>query len=106
MSGSERVFVDTDVRLYAFVAGDPSKSATAASLLQRSQMAVSAQMINEVCVNLKRKARLSESDIRALIESFYVKCLVVPLDKEVLLAASSLRERYSLSFWDSTIVAS
>jgi len=106
MSGSERVFIDTNVWLYAFVAGDAAKSAAAASLIQRSAMAVSVQVINEVCVNLKRKAGQGEVEIRALIESFYAKCLVVPLDKSVLLAASTLRERYSLSFWDSTIVAS
>jgi predicted nucleic acid-binding protein len=31
---------------------------------------------------------------------------VVSLGKQVMCKASELRERYSLSFWDSTIVAS
>jgi predicted nucleic acid-binding protein len=106
MSGNERVFVDTNVWLYAFVAGDHAKSAAAATLLQRWSLAVSVQIINEVCVNLKRQAGLNEADLRALIESFYARCLVVPLDQGALLVASSLRERYSLSFWDSTVVAS
>jgi predicted nucleic acid-binding protein len=106
MSANDRSFIDTNVWLYALVAGDHAKSAAAASLLQRSSIAISGQVINEVCVNLIRKANFGEPDVRTLIESFYGKCLVVGLDKSVLLRASELRDRYSLSFWDSTIIAS
>jgi len=106
MNAVERAFVDSNIWLYAYVASDAVKSALAASLLQRSSMAISVQVINEVCVNLIRKAGFAEANVRALIDSFYAKCLVVPLEKDVLLRASSLRERYSLSFWDSTIIAS
>jgi predicted nucleic acid-binding protein len=41
-----------------------------------------------------------------LIEAFYAKYVVVEVSKAVLLKASALREQYSLSFWDSTIVSS
>jgi predicted nucleic acid-binding protein len=64
------------------------------------------QVINEVCVNLLRKAGVGQAELRELVKSFFAKCLVVPLDQQVLVAASGLRERYSLSFWDSLIVAS
>lgn len=103
MSGIEPVFVDTNVWLYALLADVPTKQVIAAALLQRASIATSVQIVNEVCVNLKRKAQIGESDLRSLIESFFEKCLVVPLDKGLLLEASILRERYSLSFWDSTV---
>jgi predicted nucleic acid-binding protein len=108
MSGAERHFIDTNVWLYAFVTGnEPAKSVAAANLLQRTgNIAVSVQVINEVCVNLVQKARFAELEIRALIQSFFVKCLVVPLDERVLIDASRLREIHSLSFWDSMIVSS
>jgi predicted nucleic acid-binding protein len=107
MNDNERSFVATNVWLYAFVGGhDPTKSAAAASLLQRTSLAVSVQVINEVCVNLLRKASVGEAELRDLVKSFFAKCLVVPLDQQVLVAASDLREKYSLSFWDSLIVAS
>jgi predicted nucleic acid-binding protein len=106
MTATEWVFVDSNIWLYAFIGGDQARSAAAAALVQRSPCAVSVQVINEVCVNLKRKAGLSEGDIQALIESFFARCLVVPLEKSTLLTASVLRDRYSLSYWDSTIVAS
>ena len=105
MSAGELAFIDNNVWLYAFVAGEPTKSAKAATVLQRSSPVVSVQVINEVCANLIRKAGFQELDVRALIESFYARCLVVSLDEHVLLKASDLRDRYSLSFWDSMIIA-
>jgi len=106
MSAVDRSFVDTNIWLYAFVAGqDAAKPAAAASLLQRISIVASVQVINEVCVNLIQKANFTETDVRDLIKSFYVKCLVAPLDQQVLLTASDLRRRYSISFWDSLIVS-
>ena len=40
-----------------------------------------------------------------MIESITSICLIQDISKEVCLLASTLRERHSLSFWDSIIVA-
>jgi len=50
-------------------------------------------------------ADFTEEQVSRLVESFYEKYHVIELSKSVLLMASQLRQRYSLSFWDSTIVA-
>ena len=101
-------FVDTNIWLYAFVEGDDRrKSVSAKSLLEASRtVVVSPQVINEVCVNLIKKAQFSEPQVQQLIESFYAKYVVVEVSKALLLTASALREQDSFSFWDSTIVAS
>ena len=62
-------------------------------------------MINEVCVNLIKRAQFSEQQVQQLIESFYAKYFVVELSKPLLLKASALRGQYAFSFWDSTIVS-
>jgi predicted nucleic acid-binding protein len=99
-------FVDTNIWLYAFVeAGDSSKSAIASKLILDIEPMISAQVINEVCVNLLRQASFSEEQIAELIEAFYGKYRVVELGRAALLTASRLRRTYSLSFWDSTIVS-
>jgi predicted nucleic acid-binding protein len=101
-------FVDTNVWLYAFITGqDAAKSARARQLLQEnaSSIVVSSQVINEVCVNLLRKAHVPESKVRELVRSFYQKYPVIMLDESLQLAASQLREQLSLSFWDSLIVS-
>jgi predicted nucleic acid-binding protein len=101
-------FVDTNIWLYAFVEGDdPRKSTRAKTLLEASRVViVSPQVINEVCVNLIKKAQFSEPQVQQLIESFYAKYIVVEVSKALLLKASALREQYAFSFWDSTIVSS
>lgn len=100
-------FVDTNVWLYAFVeAGDVNKSALARKLLQEIEPFISSQVINEVSVNLLRKARFSEEQIRQLIEAFFEKYPVIESSRTIFLSASTLRQQYSLSYWDSLIVAS
>ena len=99
-------FIDTNIWLYAFIeTDDTTKSATARTVIQESEPVVSTQVINEVCVNLLRRANFTEEQVSRLVESFYEKYRVIELTKSVLLMASQLRQRYSLSFWDSTIVA-
>jgi len=100
-------FIDTNIWLYAFIeTDDAAKSATARALIQETEPVVSTQVINEVCVNLLRQANFTEGQISQLIESFYEKYPVIELNRPVLLTASQLRQRYSLSFWDSIIAAS
>jgi len=69
-------FVDSNIWLYAFIeTQNAAKSSIAKSLIQNKDIsiAVSVQIINEVCVNLIRKVHLSEGKIRELIESFHNK---------------------------------
>jgi predicted nucleic acid-binding protein len=102
----EACFVDSNVWLYAFIdADDPAKSAAARELVQSTTAVVSTQVVNEVSVNLLRRAGFSEERVRELIRSFYEKYRVVELTEPVLLRASGLRERHSLSYWDGLILA-
>jgi predicted nucleic acid-binding protein len=99
-------FVDTNIWLYAFIeSDDPTKSAAARGLIAEIEPIVSVQVVNEVCVNLLRRAAFSEDQIGRLISSFYQRYVVVELGQPVMMEASRLRSRYSLSFWDSMIVA-
>ncbi|HNS02893.1 MAG TPA: PIN domain-containing protein [Anaerolineae bacterium] len=100
-------FVDTNVWLYAFIEhGDSVKSARASGLIQQGNIRLSTQVVNEVCVNLLKKAKFSENALRQLIDAFFTKYDVLDLQRSTLFAASDLRDRYSLSYWDSVIVAS
>jgi predicted nucleic acid-binding protein len=65
---------------------------------------ISQQIINELCINLIRKADFTEDQIRQLITSFYEKYQLIDLDQEILISASDLRQRYAFSFWDSLVV--
>ena len=100
-------FIDTNVWLYAFVESqDEDKTRVAKELVENNQPAISAQVVNEVCVNLIRLSDISEDEIQTLIASFYRRYPIFELSREVLVQASRLRGRYAFSFWDSLIVSS
>ena len=100
-------FIDTNVWLYAFVESqDEEKARIAKELIENNQPAISAQVINEVCVNLIRQTDISEDEIQTLIASFYRRYSIFELSREMLVQASRLRGRYAFSFWDSLIVSS
>lgn len=100
-------FIDSNIWLYALVEGDDSrKTVIARTVIEESAPVVSTQVINEVCVNLIKKAKFDEDRVGQLIQEFFAKYRVVEMNQTVLLAASALRKNQSLSFWDSMIVAS
>jgi len=106
MSDKSAVFIDTNIWLYAFLDTDEEeKSQRAKELFQETEPMLSVQVVNEVCVNLIKKADFSEEQIAKLIQSFYEKYPVVEMDESILLTASQLRQEYSFSFWDSMVVA-
>ena len=100
-------FADTNIWLYALIASqDADKSTKSQAIIREPRLVTSVQVINDVCVNLLRKAQFSEEKIRELVASFYERHHVAQFEKPTLLKASSLREKYGFSFWDSTMVAS
>ncbi len=99
-------FIDNNIWLYAFIEADnPTKSAIARQLIQQTEPVISVQVINEVSINLLKKANFSEEQLRQLIKSFYGKYRVIDYSQDLLMHDSNLRQRYSFSYWDSTIVA-
>ena len=109
MSDKKICFLDSNIWLYAFMEGqDVEKSIVAKSVIQNQEISVvlSTQIINEVCVNLVRKAHFPEEKIQKLIESFHSKYFVVGMDKEILISASKIRSQHSFSYWDSLVFAS
>ena len=112
MAESERppnavYFIDTNIWLYAFIqTQDHEKTRIASSFIRTCDCVLSTQIINEISVNLIRKALFTENQIADLILSFYQRFTVLAFSKEILLSASRLRKGHSFSFWDSLVVAS
>ena len=108
MTENFRCFLDSNIWLYALSDQDEERKEKAENLIEKNkkQICLSTQVINEVCLNLKRKSAFDEAEISRLIFSFYLNYEIVEPKLETLLEASELRTKYSLSFWDSIIVAS
>jgi len=106
-------FCDSNIWLYRLLidpecneAEEIRKHNLAAALTSRKNILITRQIINKVCSVLSKKAKISEIKIRQIIQEFYDRCLVIQLDRNIILRASELRNHYSFSFWDSLIVAS
>lgn len=101
-------FVDTNVLLYA-ISGDPSEQAKALranELLDRRDLVLSVQVLQEFYVQATRSTRtdaLAHHDAVELVESFQ-RFPVVDLTAAVMRAALATRERFRISYWDAAIL--
>lgn len=103
-----RVFVDTNVWLYALVQSgnsDPRHGQARDLLPTLQRPVISHQVIREASVNLLKRAAVGEVELRRLVLAWYRDCEVWGEDEGVFLRASELRERLNFSYWDSLIVA-
>ena len=92
---TDKCFVDSNVWLYAFIesAESATKSGIARTLVSEGRL-ISTQVVNEVCVNLLRKAQRTEEEIRRVVQAFYTQHCVVPIHESTMLTASELRESH------------
>jgi predicted nucleic acid-binding protein len=102
-----KVFVDSNIWLYSLIGNqDNSKYQLASTfLLNQHRPVISSQVIREVCSNLIKKIFVPEERIQALINRWYQDCEVTSSNAAQHLLASRFRGAYSISYWDSTIVA-
>lgn len=102
----ELCFVDSNIWLYSFVKHqNNSKHETAKELIDNSEIALSFQVINEVCSNLLKKFSFSEEKIEGLISEFFKQCYLTPFNESIYLKACGLRRQYSFSYYDSMIIS-
>jgi predicted nucleic acid-binding protein len=99
-------FVDSNIWLYAFMSFEPGKTEKSIEIVGNTSVILSTQVINELCVNLIKKAEYSESEIQQTIKNIYSHYQVVMIDEKLIIDASTIRTIHLLSYWDSLIVAS
>jgi predicted nucleic acid-binding protein len=106
---SDKYFVDTNILMYAHDTSAGAKHQRAKALVedlwrQRSGV-VSTQVLQELCVNLRRKAG-HPVDLRTAREIIadYLSWDVVTNTGESILDALQLEEHYQISFWDALVV--
>ena len=108
---SVKVFIDSNIWLYALIesqnSNDEFKHIVAEKLLLKNHnIEISTQVVNEVAVNLMRKANKDNDYMFTFIHDFVSTYNVHSHTSVELISAATLRLNYSLSYWDSLIVAS
>jgi predicted nucleic acid-binding protein len=106
---SDRCFVDTNILVYAHdrLAGLKHKRARRLieDLWNSGLGVLSTQVLQELCVNLRRKASnpLSVEDTRRLLQDYLSWEIVVNTPASVI-QALEIELRYKVSFWDALIL--
>ncbi len=106
---SQRVFVDTNILIYAHDASAGEKHRRARALVERlwdSRTGVlSTQVLQELAVNLRRKVTpaLDSATIREIVADYRAWRVVVN-DADSILEALEIEDRHQVSFGDALIV--
>lgn len=100
----DKVFLDTNILLYAFSTKNEEKHSIAKNLVL-SNAVISVQVINEVTVNLLKKFNFNEEQVQQFLQSSYNRYEISELNYETFSKASNVRKNHLLSYYDSVIVA-
>jgi len=105
MSG--RIFIDTNILVYAYTIGDMEKHEVAKRIFQTSSscFVISTQVLSEVYVTLA-KYGIEHDKIAATIFEIKTLCEVKPVTSETVNRALEIKARYRYSYWDSLILSS
>ena len=106
---SDKYFVDTNILVYAHDRSAGEKHNRARALVEQlwhsGEGVLSTQVLQELCVNLRRKSNrpLSSDEMIRLIED-YLSWEVVVNSPDSAVQALQLEARYKVSFWDALIL--
>jgi predicted nucleic acid-binding protein len=102
---TSRVFLDTNVLLYALASND-WREARAYKLLAQGGL-VSVQVLNEFVNVTRRKLKLGWGEVQRLLEAVHFLCgPIQPLAAEAHNEALAIAIQYGFSIYDSSIIAS
>jgi predicted nucleic acid-binding protein len=106
---SDRVFVDTNILVYAFDRASGAKHDTARGLVRHlwesGTGVLSTQVLQEFAVYLRRKVArsLSANETRDVLQEYMGWTIVVNTAQSTL-RALEIEERYKISFWDALVI--
>jgi predicted nucleic acid-binding protein len=104
---SERVFLDTNVLLYADDADAGRKRDKARAVIEGAietgNGVLSCQVLQEYFVNATRKLGLGPAEARSRVDS-YLALDVVTIRADLILGAIDLHRLHGFSFWDALIL--
>jgi predicted nucleic acid-binding protein len=106
---SDKFFVDTNVMVYAHDRSAGVKHTRALAILESlwdsGQGVLSTQVLQELCMNLRRRTNppLPVDETRRLLQD-YLSWEIIVNTPESVLQALDLKVRYKISFWDALIL--
>ena len=106
---TEKVFVDSNIFIYAYTSDDEQKHSIARDLLQdnvvNNEIIVSVQILNEF-YSVMARYKYPHNEIKLCLNEIIEQVRVMPLELETIKQCLFIKEKYSYSWWDSLVLAS
>lgn len=105
---TEKIFIDTNILVYAFLKNDRVRHDTVVKLMSEiigAEVFVSIQVVSEIYASLSKNGVEHESITKYLSE-IEEKMNIQPICFDTIKKCLSLKKKYSYSYWDSLILAS
>jgi len=105
----ERVFIDSNIFVYAYTGDDEQKHLIARNLLRnnvlKNEIVLSVQILNEF-YSVMARYKYPHNEIKSCFNEIIEQVKVMPLELETIKRCFFIREIYSYSWWDSLVLAS
>jgi predicted nucleic acid-binding protein len=105
----EKVFIDSNIFIYAYTSDDEQKHSIARNLLCESvlnnEIVLSIQILNEFYA-VMAKYKYSHNEIKSCLNEIIEQVKVMPLELETIKQCIFIKEKYGYSWWDSLVLTS
>lgn len=102
---SDKVFLDTNIIVYAHSDLDQVKQSKIQTLIANQTTIVSTQVLQETANVLNKKAKRSWFDIANVLKDLTYNNIVHTNTQDTMLLACNIAEKYKFSFYDCLIIA-
>lgn len=103
----DKIFLDTNIIIYAFSEDEVEKQSVALKLLDRQDdnVLISKQVINELSNILLKKFKLSSNQVEDAILELDTIVNIADFGLSTQIKALHIKDKYNLQFYDSLIIA-
>ncbi|MDI6763126.1 MAG: PIN domain-containing protein [Thermodesulfobacteriota bacterium] len=109
---ADRIMVDTNILLYAYDRGEPSKQPQALIVLDHLAVnglgVLTSQVLAEFFVNATRRLKppLTTEEAYGRIQNYLLSCEILDITGPIVLEAARGVRTYQMAYWDAQIWAS
>lgn len=103
---ADKVFVDTNILIYAYSDTEPEKKEKSLIILEQEHVMISTQVINEFIWNMYNKFQIDIEVLNDLTDRLFNRFKVSLIDKNTISRALDLVQQLKYSYWDSLIISS
>jgi len=105
----EKVFIDSNIFIYAYTSDDEQKHSIARDLLcinvLNNEIILSVQILNEF-YSVMAKYKYPHDEIKSCLYEIIEQVKVMPLELETIKQCIFIKEKYGYSWWDSLVLVS